>query len=248
MKNGIKAVIVDDEPLARSSLKSALEKYNDVEILQECSNGFEAVQAVHTHHPDVLFLDIQMPKLDGFDVIELLGDESPIIVFVTAFDKYAIKAFETKALDYLLKPVEDERLAIAMEKVKQRIVHSDFPPIDKLIETHRKNAAPLTRILVRDRSDVHIIPVENIMYIEAQDDYIEIFTTKGSFLKHERISTLDDALDEKQFCRIHRSYILNVEYISKIEPHSKDSKMAILKNGRNLPISRTGYAKLSELL
>lgn len=248
MAERIKAVIVDDEPLARLSLKKALEEFEHIDILQECSNGFEAVQVVHSIQPDVLFLDIQMPKLDGFDVVELLGHEAPIIVFVTAYDEYAIKAFETQALDYLMKPVQHDRLAKTLEKINKLIAHNDFPPIDKLIETHRKDAAPLTRILVRDRSNVHILPVEEVMYIEAQDDYIEIHTTKGSYLKNERISNLEEALDENQFCRIHRSYIMNIEYLSKIEPHTKDSKLAILKNGRNLPISRSGYSKLSALL
>ena len=248
MTIGIKAIIVDDEPLARASLKSALGVFDDVEILKECANGFEAVQAVQALRPDVVFLDIQMPKLDGFDVAELLGDESPLVVFVTAYDEYAIRAFETKALDYLLKPVQGERLAKTLERIKEHLAQDDFPPIDKLLEAHRKNSSPITRILVRDRSDVHIIPVEDVMYIEAQDDYIEIHTTKGSFLKNERISNLEDALDSGQFCRIHRSFIMNIEFLSKIEPHTKDSKLAILKNGRNLPISRSGYAKLTELL
>jgi two-component system LytT family response regulator len=247
-KKMIKTIIVDDEPLARESLKNSLHDFEDIEILRECANGFEAVQAVQAQRPDVVFLDIQMPKLDGFDVVELLGNESPFIVFVTAYDAYAIKAFEAKALDYLLKPIQKERLTKTIERVKERISQEDFPPIDKLIETHRKNAAPLTRILVRDRSDVHIIPVEDVMYIEAQDDYIEIHTSKGSFLKNERISNLEEALDDHQFCRIHRSFIMNIEYLSKIEPHTKDSKLAILKNGRNLPISRSGYSKLTDLL
>lgn len=248
MKAGIKAIIVDDEPLARSSLKSALGEFEEVEIVKECANGFEAVQAVQSMHTDVLFLDIQMPKLDGFDVAELLGNDAPIIIFVTAYDEYAIRAFETKALDYLLKPVNPERLAKTIEKIKEHLVEDDFPSIDKLIEAHRKDSAPITQILVRDRSDVHILPVEEVMYIEAQDDYIEIHTTKGSYLKNERISNLEDALDPRQFCRIHRSYIMNIEFLSKIEPHTKDSKLAILKNGRNLPISRSGYTKLTELL
>jgi two-component system LytT family response regulator len=248
MTIGIKAIIVDDEPLARASLKSALAVFDGVEILKECANGFEAVQAVQALHPDVVFLDIQMPKLDGFDVAELLGDESPLVVFVTAYDEYAIRAFEAKALDYLLKPVQGERLAKTLERIKEHLAQDDFPPIDKLLDAHRKDSSPITRILVRDRSDVHIIPVEDVMYIEAQDDYIEIHTTKGSFLKNERISNLEDALDGSQFCRIHRSFIMNIEFLSKIEPHTKDSKLAILKNGRNLPISRSGYAKLTELL
>jgi two-component system LytT family response regulator len=241
----IKAVMVDDEPLARESLKAALEGFEDVEIMRECGNGFEAVQAVQELKPDLVFLDIQMPRLDGFDVVELLGKDAPLIVFVTSYDEYALRAFEAEALDYLLKPVKPERLQKCIQRVRE-LVKMDFEP---LIDRHHDSMAPVNRILVRSGYDVVIIPAGDILYIEAQDDYVKVYTREGkSHLKSERMNKLEKMLDARTFCRIHRSYILNVECLKKIEPYSKDSRLAILRNGARLPISRAGYTRLTELL
>jgi two-component system LytT family response regulator len=249
MSEKITIVIVDDEPLARESIRQALEGVEDVEILRECGNGFEAVQAVQQLNPLLLFLDIRMPKLDGFDVVELLGDDAPYIVFVTSFDEYALRAFEAEALDYVLKPVKPERLQKAVQRVREQLGIKDSKPFETLIEKHRDSMGPLTRVLIRNGYDVVIVPVQDILYFEAQDDYVKVYAKDGkSYLKSERMNKLEKMLDPRYFCRIHRSYILNIDSLKKIEPYSKDSRLAILQNGQRLSISRAGYTRLMELL
>ena len=243
-----RALIVDDEPLARQALKIALAEFEQIEIVGECANGFEAVTTVKTVKPDIIFLDIQMPKLDGFDVVELLGEDAPFIVFVTAHDEFAIKAFETHALDYLLKPVKPERLAKTLKQLEKRRPSKADESLKEIIRSHHKRLAPLSRLLVHEKANVIIIPVEEITHIKAQDDYVCIYTTRTSYLKHERLSRLEEMVDSSCFHRIHRSYLLNINYLSKIEPTSKDSRAAILKNGEMLPISRSGYSRLIEYL
>jgi two-component system, LytTR family, response regulator len=247
----IKAIIVDDEELARESLKNVLIEFKDIQIIKECANGFEAVQAVHQEKPDLLFLDIQMPKLDGFDVAELLGKDSPIIIFVTSYDEYALRAFEAEALDYILKPAKPQRLKKAIDRVRDLLLPAHpLPkqPLSGMIDKHRSNSAPLHRILIRNGMDVIIIPINEIVYFEAQDDYVRIHTSEKSFLKTDRMSNLEKMLNPTDFCRIHRSFLLNVNFLKKIEPYSKDSRLAILKTGPKLPISRSGYNRLMELL
>ncbi len=250
MNKTINAIIVDDEALARESLKQALERFDDIKIIKECANGFEAVQAVHRLKPDLIFLDIQMPKLDGFDVVELLEKETPLIIFVTSYDEYALRAFEAEALDYLLKPVKPERLQKAVERVREQFQLKNSQPFETFIDKHRNLQAPLSRILIRYGTDVFILPVNDIIYFEAQDDYVKVYThAQGkSYLKYERMSHLEKMLDPQYFCRIHRSYIININFLKKIEPYSKDSRLAIMENGKKLPISRAGYNRLMELL
>ena len=238
------ALVVDDEPLAREALTLALEEFPDIEISGECANGFEAVKAINASKPDIVFLDIQMPKLDGFDVLELLGDDPPFVVFVTAYDEYALRAFESYALDYILKPVRPERLEKTFAKIQERLRDDSSQPVEKLLADRQAQIIPLTRILVRDRADVFIIAVEDIVYIEAQDDYVAIHTADRSHLKKETLSCLEKALDPQQFVRIHRSYILNINHLSKIEPYAKDSRIAVLRNGTVLPLSRAGYGRI----
>jgi two-component system LytT family response regulator len=247
MNKKLKTIIVDDEELARESLKDVLLKFPDIEIIAESSNGFEAIKDIQKLRPDLVFLDIDMPKLDGFDVIEVLEDP-PFIVFVTAFNEYAIKAFETEAVDYLLKPVSAERLDKTIEKIKLKVRDNARETISNLINSHGREKAPIERILIKENFEVIIIPVEDILYIEAQDDYVEVHTIKGGHLKHERISRLEELLDPKSFCRIHRSYIINIDYLSKIEPAGRETREAVLKNGRRLPISKSGYKKIMEFL
>ena len=245
----IKAIIVDDEALARESLKTALEPFEDIDIIEQCANGFEAVQAVQRLQPDLVFLDVRMPKLDGFDVVELLGNDAPFIIFVTSYDEYAPRAFEAEALDYLLKPVKAERLEKAVERVRERFQLKNSQPFENLIDKHRDFLGPLTRILIRNGTEVVIIPVNDVIYLEARDDYVKVYTRQGkSYLKSERMTRLEKMLDPQYFCRIHRSYILNINSLKKIEPYSKDSRLAILENGQRLPISRGGYTRLMELL
>ena len=242
----MRVVIVDDEPLARSVLREFLAAYGDVEIAAECANGFEAVKAVTELKPDVLLLDVQMPKLDGFEVLELVGAETDVI-FVTAYDTYAIRAFEVHAVDYLLKPFGAERLAEALERARQRIASRAKPP-QALVTEMRADRGPIDRVLIRDRGDVHVVPVGKIDFIESQDDYVSIRTAGKSFLKEQTLGDLESLLDEAAFVRIHRRYILNVARLSKIALGAKDSHVAILADGTELPISRTGYARLRELL
>ena len=249
MDKKIEAIIVDDESLARESLKSALEPFEDIEVIGEYSNGFEAVRGVQRLKPDLLFLDIRMPKLDGFDVVELLEKDTPAIIFVTSYDEYALRAFEAEALDYLLKPVKGERLQKTVERVRERLQGKNSRSFETFIDKHRDSLAPLSRILIRSGTDVVIVPVNDIIYLEAQDDYVKIYTQQEkSFLKSTRMSRLEKMLDPRHFCRIHRSYILNINYLKKIEPYSKDSRLAILGNGKRLSISRSGYSRLMELL
>jgi len=241
--NKRRVLIVDDEPLARKAMALALAEFPEIEIIGECADGFEAVKVINKEKPEVVFLDIQMPKLDGFDVLELL-DDPPFIVFVTAYNEYALKAFESHALDYILKPVKIERLGKTLERVEKQLSMSERQQVNRLLEHHKQDQIPLERILIRDRNLIHILQVEEISHIEAQDDYVALYSGERSYLKKETLSGLEKRLDGRRFVRIHRSYLLNIDYLSKIEPYAKDSKIAALKNGKTLPISRSGYQRL----
>jgi two-component system LytT family response regulator len=242
----IRAVIVDDEELARQVLRELITAHPEIELAAECANGFEAVKVIGESKPDLLFLDIQMPKLNGFEVLELTGTDMAI-VFTTAYDEYALKAFEVHAIDYLLKPFGSQRFEAALQTAKQRI-GGKITPISELAQATRPAGEFADRIVVRDGAKVTIIPAAKIDYIEAQDDYVAIATEGRKHLKQQTIGSLEAALDPRVFLRIHRSYILNVEQMSKIEPYSKDSKVAVLKDGTQLPISRNGYVRLCEVL
>lgn len=246
--NPIRAIIVDDEELARDSLILSLKKYQQILIIDECSNGFEAVKSINELKPDVVFLDIQMPKLSGFDVVELLANEAPNIIFVTAFDEYAIKAFDANALDYLLKPVNAERLKIAIERLEARIVSETKPEVQTVLKEISKNNLPLQRILIKENTKVHVIPVHEITHFEAQDDYVLIHTKDNSYIKNERISNLEAELDPQIFIRLHRSFLVNIDYVNRIESYLKDSKIAKLYTGVEIPVSRSGYGKLKQVL
>jgi two-component system LytT family response regulator len=241
----IRTVIVDDELPARELLREFLSADEDCEIVAECANGFEAVKAVAQHDPDLLLLDIQMPKLDGFEVLELL-DRSPIVVFVTAHDEHALRAFEVHALDYLLKPLSLERFQQVMERVKRAVGH-DRQPVAGLATSLR--AKPLQRIVVRGEDGaIQVVPVSRLDYIEAADDAIRIATAGTKLRKQQPISEIATQLDPDRFVRIHRAYVVNIERIEKIELYAKDSRVAILRDGTRLPVSRSGYQRLKELL
>jgi len=228
-------------------LREYLAEHPDVEIVAECANGFEAVKAVNDLQPDLLLLDIQMPKLDGFEVLELIGP-GPAVVFVTAFDQYALRAFEVHAVDYLLKPFTAERLTRSLDLAQERIGRGQASPPPALAMEARHRKQPLERILVRDGPRVHVIPAAKIDYVEAQDDYVGIRSGSRTYLKQETMATLEELLDRDKFIRIHRSYLLNVERLARIELLAKDSRVAILADGTELPVSRTGYARLKPLL
>ncbi len=246
----IRAVIVDDEELARQVLREFLAAHTEIELIAECANGFEAVKAVTELKPDLLFLDIQMPKLDGFEVLELIGNDLHVI-FVTAFDSYAIKAFEVHAVDYLLKPFGADRFEAALNRAKERLRDKEpgqaMPPTE-LAAAARPPAQYLDRIPVRDGPRVFIIPVAKLDYAEAQDDYVALCADGKKHLKQQTISSLESALDPSRFLRIHRSYIVNLERVTKVEPYAKDSHIAVLSTGAQLPVSRAGYARLRAFL
>ena len=243
----LRVAIVDDEPLARGILRELLAAHEDIDLVAECANGFEAVKAVADLKPDLMLLDIQMPKLDGFDVLDLIGNEIPV-VFTTAYDQYAIRAFEVHAVDYLLKPFSAERLAEALVRARTRVSSRERPAVQPLLSAARSDRVPLQRILIRDRADVHVIPVARIDYFESQDDYVAVKASGKTYLKEQTLSELESLLDTGAFVRIHRRYILNVARLSKIELGVTDSRVAILADGTQLPVSRSGYARLRELL
>jgi len=246
----IRAVIVDDEELARQVLREFLSEHSEVEITAECANGFEAVKVVAEQKPDLVFLDIQMPKLDGFEVLELIGPDAAV-VFVTAYDSYAIKAFEVHAVDYLLKPVGEDRFEAALQRAKERLggklPQTTLPPAE-LAAAARPPSQYLDRIPVRDGTRVSIISVAKLDYAEAQDDYVALASEGKKHLKQQTISSLETALDPSRFLRIHRSYIVNLERVTRVEPYGKDSHVAVLANGAQLPVSKTGYTRLRAFL
>jgi two-component system, LytTR family, response regulator len=241
-----RTLVVDDEELARKVLRELLSAHEEIEIVAECKNGLEAVKAVSEHKPDLLFLDVQMPKLTGFDVLELIGNEVSTI-FVTAYDEYAMKAFEVHAVDYLLKPVGKDRLAAALKRVKGRSLEK-LPPPAELAAASRPAGQFADRLVVKDGTRVTLIPVAKLDYVEAQDDYVALASEGRKHLKQQTIASLEASLDPKHFVRIHRSYLVNLERVTRIEPYGKDSRVAVLSSGVRLPVSRAGYARLQVLL
>jgi two-component system LytT family response regulator len=244
----IRAILVDDEDLARQILREYLSQEEDVEIIAECNNGFDAVKAIAEWKPDLAFLDVQMPKLDGFEVLELV-DSNLAVVFVTAYDQYAMKAFDAAAVDYLLKPFDANRLRIALEKARRRLEERlPVPPAAELKQAARPPGQWPERIVVKDGARVHIIPIAQLEYAEAQDDYVALHSGGKSYLKQQTISSLEESLDPLKFVRVHRSFLINLERVSKIEPYTKDSRLAILASGAQVPVSRAGYLRLKEAM
>lgn len=233
----MRTIVVDDEDLSREALVSLLNEMDDIQIIGECNNGIEAVKKVRELKPELLFLDIKMPHINGFDVLELLGDEAPATIFVTAFDQFAIKAFDTNAFDYLLKPVNPSRLKKSIERVKS--IHTpDRKQIEKAIREY-KFKQNIERILVREGSNVHVIALKDVLWLEAQDDYVAIKTKKNIFLKLDRLGKYEKLLDPQKFKRVHRSFIINLDWLDRIE----NQNTAILKTGHRIPVSRSGYSR-----
>lgn len=245
----LNAVIVDDEPPARLVLREYLAAHAEVAIIAECANGFEAVKAVTEHHPELLFLDIQMPKLDGFEVLELLAGalDHTAVIFATAYDEYALRAFDVHAVDYLLKPYSQERFDEALSHARIRLGAGQAPLPPQLAAQARQGRS-LERILIRDGAQVHVLPIDTIDYIEAQDDYVAFHAAGRGYLKEQTLSELESRLAGSRFVRIHRSFIVNVERIARVELYAKDSRVAILRDGTKLPVSRAGYQRLNALL
>jgi two-component system, LytTR family, response regulator len=246
----LRVVIVDDEAPARALLREYCEARDDVVVVGECENGFEAVRAISEQAPDLVLLDVQMPKLDGFEVLELL-ERPPVVVFVTAYDEYALRAFEVHAADYVLKPVDRGRLNKAMERAieRRRAAGPETEPRPAaLAAAARPPGERLARVLVKDGSNVHVIPVARVDWIEAQDDYVEIHAEGRTHLKNQRLQDLAEALDPARFVRVHRSYLINLDRLARLELEAKDTRVAVLKDGKVLPVSRAGYARLKDLL
>ncbi|MEO5650808.1 MAG: LytTR family transcriptional regulator DNA-binding domain-containing protein [Ginsengibacter sp.] len=240
----MKIIIIDDEPLARSIVKEYLQSYPEAELVAECNDGFEGIKGIQQYQPGLIFLDIQMPKINGFEMLELIEDP-PAVIFTTAFDEFAIKAFEINAIDYLLKPFSKERFDKAVQKYQQQ---QSSPQIQKAIETAAQSPAQQNRVVVKDGNKIKIIPVNQIHYLEAADDYVKIITTDGSFLKKRTMNFFEQSLSAFHFARIHRSYMVNTQMITRIDVHEKDSHLVLLNTGARLPVSKAGYARLKEVL
>jgi two-component system, LytTR family, response regulator len=244
----IKALIIDDEPLARMVIREYLQGHASIQVMAECNDGFEGVKAIQQHQPDIIFLDIQMPKINGFEMLELL-ENMPAVIFTTAFDEYALKAFEANAVDYLLKPFSKERFDKAVEKFNDHaLAQQQKVNTGKLIESFTGNPSLFERIVVKTGGKIRIIPVDSIEYLEAADDYVKIHSQSGSFLKNKTMSFFEHVLPLQKFVRTHRSYIVNVQEITRIEPYEKESHLAILRSGTKIPLSKSGYTRLKEVL
>jgi two-component system, LytTR family, response regulator len=239
----MKAIIIDDEPLARLIVKEYLQAYPHITVVQECNDGFEGMKAIQEHQPDLIFLDIQMPKINGFEMLELI-DEPPLVIFTTAFEEFAIKAFDAHAADYLLKPFSKERFDKAMQKVMLQQNNT----AKEIAETALQMPMKSNRIVVKDNGKIKIIPFAQLQYLEAADDYVKMHTTDGIFLKKHTMQYFEDSLPNNEFIRTHRSYIVNAQMINRIDAHEKDSHLLLLTTGVRLPVSKAGYARLKEVL
>jgi len=243
-----KVIIIDDEPLARSIVIEYIQHFPDLVVSQVCSNGFEGIKAIQQYKPDLIILDIQMPKINGFEMLELI-ENPPAVIFATAFDEYAIKAFEAHAIDYLLKPFNQDRFEKAIKKWREQKNHSAGEKQTKqLLDDVSLTAPQNERIVIKDGSKIKIIPIQDVHYLEAADDFVKVYTKEGYFLKNKTMSHFEQVLDPSQFVRSHRSYIVNLQQITRIDPYEKDNHVAILRSGAKVPVSRTGYPKLKSIL
>jgi two-component system, LytTR family, response regulator len=245
----IRAIIIEDEAPARELLLHMLKDHQEISVIAECADGFSGLKEIKEKKPDLIFLDIQMPKLTGFELIEVL-DERPEVIFTTAFDQYAIKAFELNAIDYLLKPFSKERLGEALVKATGKILRNEKSDsaINNLISTRPEEEGPITRIVIRKGSGIKIIPLTSVSYIGAEDDYVMIYYSEGKALKQQTMKYYEDYLPSSSFLRVHRSFIVNLEKITRLEPYSKDNYVAVLSSGEKIPVSRSGYKSLRERL
>ncbi len=242
-----KVLIIDDEPLARSIVKECMEQHPQLQLMEECSNGFEGVKAIQQHQPDLIFLDIQMPKITGFEMLELI-EEPPHVIFTTAFDEYAMQAFEANAVDYLLKPFSQQRFDKAIVKWMELNKTEVKIPTAHLLKEAAKHPMQNERVVVKTGTKIKIIPVADIHYLEAADDYVKIYTAEGSFLKKQTMGYFEEVLSTSLFVRTHRSYMVNMQQITRIDPYEKENHVAVLRSGVKIPVSRAGYPKLKAVL
>jgi two-component system LytT family response regulator len=241
----IRAILIDDESLARDIVKYYLSDHPEIEVVAECVDGFEGLKAINQHKPDLIFLDIQMPKISGFEMLELVEDK-PAVIFTTAFDEYAIKAFEVNAVDYLLKPIDKGRFDAAIKKLPGKLNQKDNT--EAVLDAAALSPAQNNRVVVKKDGVIKIIPTSDINYLEADDDYVKLNTVDGVFYKNKTMTYFEQTLDHAQFIRIHRSYIINLAQVTKIELKEKDSYIVLLKSDIWLPVSKTGYTKLKAAL
>ncbi len=243
----IRALVVDDEALSRALVTEYLADHPDVEVIGECANGFDAVQAFADLQPDLVFLDVQMPKLDGFEVLELIGPDVGVI-FVTAHDTYALRAFEVHAVDYLLKPFSAERFATALNEARGRLARAETVPVSRVVASARPPGTHLERVLIRSGSKVDVIPVGRIDYLKARDDYVGVMVGGREVLTQQTLTDLEGRLDPRRFVRIHRSSILNIDRLARLDLATRNSHVAVLKDGTRLAVSKRGYARLHDQL
>lgn len=244
----MKVIVIDDEPLARSLLRNYLSEIEDIEIVGEFENGFEGLKGITSLKPDLVLLDIQMPKLNGFEMLELL-DELPHVIFVTAYDQYAVKAFERSAIDYLLKPYSKERLISSINKAKEIIGKpSSNVKIKDFVQERQEQEEIIDRIAVKTGSRIRIIYIEDVEYLESQDDYVQIYTADGKYLKQKTMKFFENHLPPQSFIRVHRSYMVRIDFVSQIELYEKDSYIIKLKNNQTIPVSKAGYNRLRSAL
>jgi two-component system LytT family response regulator len=243
----IKAIIIDDEQLARKLVKEYLTAHPDIQVVQECSDGFEGVKAIMQEQPQLIFLDIQMPKINGFEMLELI-ENRPHVIFTTAFDEYAIRAFDNHAVDYLLKPFSKDRFDKAINQFRNLYQQNKVQASVELLDTAAAMPQQSQRVVVKTGGKIKIIPTSGIHYFEAADDYVKIITTEGGFLKNNTMAHYEKVLNETEFVRVHRSYIIAVEQITRLEPYEKEGWLAILRSGAKVPVSKAGYSKLRKIL
>lgn len=241
----IKTIIIDDEPLAASIVQEFLADLDQFEVLEVCQDGFQGLKAIQHHKPDLIFLDVQMPKITGFEMLELL-DEPPSVIFTTAFDQYALKAFDAKAMDYLLKPFSEARFKQAIARFLESFEKKSEE--ERQVSDLGELAEKSNRLVVRVRNDIKIIPVPEVVYFEAEDDYVAIHTAEGKFLKKMTMKTLEESLDPAKFTRVHRSFIINLNGVTGIEPYERDTYLVKLRAGEQIPVSKTGYSRLRQVL
>lgn len=249
MNTKVTALIIDDEEPARMLIRSYLESFPEIEIVGECTNGFEGLKSIQSDKPDLVFLDIQMPKISGFEMLELL-DEYPQVIFSTAFDEYAIKAFEFNAVDYLLKPYSKERFGQSVQKAVERVAQKSGPApgLSKIAGGTLPDGMYLDRIVVKSGQKIKIIGIDQVEFVEAEDDYVMIYTSDGRFLKQMTMGYLEEHLDSAEFIRVHRSHIVKINQIVQLEPYDKETKVLVMKSGKKIHTSKSGMKRLREVL
>ena len=247
MLKKITAIIVEDEDLAKDILKNYLKDFPKIELIGEYSDGFSGVQAINKLKPDLVLLDIKIPRISGIEIVELL-DYEPQVVFVTAYNEYAIKAFEMNAVDYLMKPFSRERFSLAINRAFERLDKNDPHQIPPYKALGPENDELLERIVVKSRSNIHLIKLEDLIYLEAQDDYVMIYTQDKRYMKQRSLKFYEEHLDPSEFVRVHRSYIIRINQITRLEQYEKESYKLSMANNSKVPVSKSGYKRLKEVL